>query len=196
MYLHDISGDVFNSPKYKGDPDPKYEWLTKIEYGEECSVSYIEMCTHTSTHIDAPAHYIKGGATVDEIPLSKMYGACTVIGIRGLLTGEDMEAILPFCKKKVLLRGGGEAYLSISAAYVLSDFNIDLIGTDGVSIATQDEEYAVHKEILMNDIVILEGLNLKGIPDGDYRLAAFPLKLTGLEASPVRAVLFEQEKGI
>lgn len=196
MYLYDISRNIFTAKLYEGDPAPKSRWLSRIEYGEDCNLSAVELCTHTGTHIDAPLHYLEDGAAVDEIPLSSFYGPCTVVTIEGLLTGEDMESILPFCKKRVLLRGRGQAFLTQSAAFVLADYGIRLIGTDGLSVACHDEEYEIHRELLLHGIVILEGLELAEIRDGDYTLAAFPVKLSGLEAAPVRAVLFEQEKGI
>lgn len=86
--------------------------------------------------------------------------------------------------------------MSQSAVFVLADYGVTLIGTDGLSIAQQDEEFTIHRELFLRDVVILEGLALEAVHDGDYTLAAFPLKLCGLEASPVRAVLFEQEKGL
>ena len=196
MYIFDISRDVFKTDVYPGDPLPEFEWITKIDYGEEYNLSYFKMCTHTGTHIDAPAHYIKGGATIDQIPLSQFYGDCSVVTIKGLLTGEDMDVLLPFCKKKLLLRGLGKAFLTPSAAYVLADSHIDLIGIDALSICSADDDYTVHKTLLSNDVIILEGLNLDDIADGNYKLSAFPLKLDGLEAAPVRAILLKQELGI
>ena len=44
-------------------------------------------------------------------------------------------------------------------------------------------------------VAVLEGLYLEGIEDGVYTLAAFPLKMKGLEASPCRAVLMREPKG-
>jgi len=196
MYLHDISNNIFTAKKYKGDPAPQCRWLSKMEFGEDCNLSLIEMCTHTGTHIDAPRHYLEDGKTIDQLPLSRFYGPCTVVSIEGVLTGEDMEQILPFCKKKILFKGNGCAFLSQSAVFVLADYGVTLIVTDGLSIAQQDEEFTIHRELFLRDVVILEGLALEAVHDGDYTLAAFPLKLCGLEASPVRAVLFEQEKGL
>ena len=196
MYIIDISKEVFSSPVYKGDPEPVYEWITKIEYGEEYDLSCIKMCTHTGTHIDAPAHYIEGGATIDEIPLSKFYGDCTVVTISGVLTGEDMERILPRCKKKLILKGEGKGMLSPSAAIVLADYKLDLVGIDSMCICSMEDNYTVHRTLLLEDIVILECLDLTDIEDGDYKLSAFPIKLAGLEAAPVRAMLFKQEYGI
>ncbi len=196
MLLYDISRDVFKSEIYGGDPEPKAEWLSKIEYGGEYNLSRIDMCTHTGTHIDAPFHYLDDGDKIGDLPLSRFYGACTVVTINGLITGEDMEQILPHCRKKVLLRGEGEAFLTPSAVFVMSDYGVELIGTDGLSLAMPEDDFDIHRELFLNNILILEGLDLSRAPDGDYVLCAFPLKLTSLEASPARAVLLAQEKGI
>ncbi|MCQ4022687.1 MULTISPECIES: cyclase family protein [unclassified Ruminococcus] len=196
MLLYDISQDILNSPIYPGDPKPKAEWLSKIEYGEEYNLSEISICTHTGTHIDSPYHYLDDGEKIGDLSLSRFYGQCTVVTISGIITGEDMEQILPHCRKKLLIRGEGEAYLTPSAVFVLSDFGINLIGIDGLSVAQPDEEFEIHRELFLHNILILEGLDLSSVEDGNYILSAFPLKLSALEASPVRAVLLAQEKGI
>lgn len=196
MILHDITKGVFESEIYKGDPKPEKRFIKSVDKDDEYTLSEICMCPHVGTHIDAPFHYFKDGRKIDEISIERFFGDCTVVTIQGVLTGEDMEKILPYCHPKVLLRSMGTACLSISAVYVLLDFGVELIGTDGVSIAYEHEESQVHRELLQNNVIILESLELSKVPDGSYILAAFPLKLSGLEAAPMRAVLLEQEKGI
>lgn len=196
MILHDISRDIISAPVYDGDPETDFQWVSRIDCGDEYNLSKIRFCTHAGTHVDAPKHFVDDGNTVSDLSMSRFFGLCTVVTIKGVLTGEDMENLLPFCKKKVIFHSDGNAFLSQSAAFVLADYGIGLVGTDGVSIAFEDEEERVHRELALNDIIILEGLDLTGVEDGDYTLAAFPLKIDGAEASPVRAVLFEQEKGI
>ena len=107
-----------------------------------------------------------------------------------------MDQILPHCRKKLLIRGEGEAVLTPSAVFVLSDYGVNLIGVDGLSVAMPDDDFEIHRELFLNDIIVIEGLDLSSVDDGDYILAAFPLRLSALEASPVRAVLMAQEKGI
>ena len=128
---------------------------------------------------------------MDELELSLFFGECTVITVDGILTGSDMEEILKVCKSRILLKGSSKAFLSQSAAFVLADSKIKLIGTDANSIATENDEQTVHKELLIKEIPIIEGLDLNNVDDGHYILSAFPLKLGGLEASPVRAVLIK-----
>lgn len=191
MKIYDISREVFSSKVYPGDPRPKIELLQRLDLGDNYNLSAFYMNSHTATHVDAPSHFIEGAKNVDELEISLFFGECTVITVDGILTGSDIEEILKVCKSRILLKGKSKAFLSQSAAFVLADSKIKLIGTDANSIATENDEQTVHKELLIKEIPIIEGLDLNNVDDGHYILSAFPLKLGGLEASPVRAVLMK-----
>ena len=65
-----------------------------------------------------------------------------------------------------------------------------LIGVDTPSLDAQSSKtMAAHKAVAAHNMAILEGLVLDDVPEGDYELIALPLKLAGLDASPVRAIL-------
>lgn len=196
MLLYDITSDILTAKVYEGDPKPELRYISQIESGDDYNLSQFSMCSHNGTHIDAPYHFDPDGEKIDEMRLSTFYGKCTVVTIKGILTGEDMEKLLPFCRKRLILHGDGEAFISQSAAVVIADSGIVLIGTDGISLSTDFDEMRVHLEFARNGVAVLEGLDLKGIRDGDYTLCAFPIKLSGAEAAPCRAILLEQEKGI
>ena len=68
------------------------------------------------------------------------------------------------------------------------------VGIDALGIERNQPGHPTHKILLGAGIVILEGLRLKGVPEGDYFLAAPPLKLNGYEAAPVRAALIKWDK--
>lgn len=193
MKLYDISRELFTAEGYPGDPAPHWDLLQRIDTGDEYNLSAFTTCTHRATHVDAPSHYVEDGTTIDRLPLEPFVGPCTVLSVEGLLTGAQMEELLPRCQKRVLLHGDGSAFLDRSAAFVLADSGVLLVGTDAISIGSEDDERAVHLELLGENIPILEGLCLDGIPDGDYFLSALPLKLKGLEAAPCRAVLIDRE---
>ena len=153
-------------------------------------------CVHAGTHIDAPLHFCPDGKGITDLRLNTFYGKCTVITVKGVLTGEDMDKLLPYCRKRILFRGNGDTYLSHSAAIVLAQSRVVLVGTDAESIAPPFDEVKTHRELGRAEIAVLENLNLSGVDDGEYDLCAFPIKLGGLEAAPCRAILFEQEKGL
>lgn len=189
MKLYDISRELFSADVYPGDPVPWPERIRRIDTGDEYNLSAFFSGAHSGTHIDAPRHFLEDGDTIDRLPPEAFIGPCTVISVEGTVTGEQIEALLPVCQRRILLHGDGQAFLDRSAAFVLADSGALLVGTDAISIGSEGEERAVHLELLGAQIPILEGALLDGVPDGDYLLIALPLKLRGLEASPCRAVL-------
>ncbi len=196
MIIHDISRDTMTTPVYEGDPETTVEKISDMEDGEIYNLSKISMSTHAGTHIDAPLHFNSEGSSIDNLRLNTFYGKCTVISIDGILTGEDMDRLLPYCKKRILFHGEGKTALSRSAANVLADSRVVLVGIDAESIAAEFDEVETHRELARGGIAVLENLNLSAIEDGEYDICAFPIKLGGLEAAPCRAILFEQEKGL
>lgn len=196
MIIHDISRDTINTPVYDGDPETRAERIKSIENGDGYNLTEISMSVHSGTHIDAPLHFYDEGSSIDNIRLNTFFGKCTVISVSGILTGEDMERLLPYCKRRVLFHGEGKTFISHSAAIVLAESRVVLVGTDAQSIAPSFDEERTHRELARAGIVILENLNISAIDDGEYDLCAFPIKLGGLEAAPCRAIILEQEKGL
>lgn len=195
MLIYDISREVFSAPLYPGDPKPVKRFVKTIGDDSNCNLSTVSLCTHTGTHIDAPLHFDEEGDDIASLKPSCFYGKCTVVSIDGILTGEDMERLLPHCSKRLIFHGSGKAFLSVSAARVIADSKLRLVGTDALSIAPPFDEYMPHLELARAGIPVLEGLFLEGVEDGEYTLSALPLKMKGLEASPCRAVLMREPKG-
>lgn len=196
MYIHDISRDTLTTAVYPDDPETVVTPLKSMDNDDECNLSQLSMCVHSGTHIDAPLHYCPDGKGITDLRLNTFYGKCTVITVSGVLTGEDMDRLLPYCRKRILFRGNGKTFISHSAAIVLAQSRVVLVGTDAPSIAPPFDEEKPHRELARAEIAVLENLNLSGVDDGEYELCAFPIKLDGLEAAPCRAILFEQEKGL
>lgn len=196
MYIYDISRNIFDTPPYEGDPETYSEYVKSIEKGDEYNLSLFSMSAHTGTHIDAPFHFYPGGKKINEIRPAVFYGKCSVITTDRILTGVDMERILPKCRKRLLIHTIGEGGIESSAAHVIADSNLVLIGIDRQSIGADFDNERAHLVLARGDVAILENLDLSDIDDGnDYTLSAFPIRLDGLEAAPCRAMLFEQERG-
>lgn len=189
MKIIDISRELISASVYPGDPAPKREILRRIEQGDMCNLSAFYSGCHSATHLDAPLHFVDGAETIDRIPLERFYGPCTVVNAVGLITGEDIDRIIPHCQKKILFKGNAQAFLTQSAAFALAEAGIELVGTDAQSVAPMGDEIAPHVGLLGAGIIALEGLDLTNVEPGDYVLAAFPLYLAGAEASLTRAVL-------
>lgn len=196
MIVHDITREITSAQVYEGDPVTDFQWVSRIDCGDDYNLSKIKFCNHAGTHIDTPNHFYDDGNTITDYPISRFYGDCTVVTAKNVLTGEDMERILPFCCKKILFKGTEEGVLTLSAVYVMSDYGIELVGTENMSIGFEPEEYRVHRELALNDVLVIENLDLSAIADGSYILAALPLKIESAEAAPARVILLEQEMGL
>lgn len=196
MNFYDISRDIMTTQPYDGDPAPVTTILNSIESGDPYNLSQVTLCTHQATHIDAPKHFDNDGSDIGGLRLSRFYGKCTVVTIDGILTGEDMEELLPHCRKRLILHSNGKAFLTSSAAQVIAQSGLTLIGTDAPSIAAPFDEMRTHLELARADVAVIENLYLNGVKDGVYTLCAFPIKLSNLEAAPCRAVLIDEGMGL
>ena len=100
MQIFDISQAVFSAEVYPGDPKPQRERLCAMEQGDLYNLTAFSMCAQNGTHVDAPAHFIREGKTVEQLLLSKLVGSAVVVAQSGTLSAADVCAILK--KAKVL----------------------------------------------------------------------------------------------
>lgn len=192
MKCIDITRELLSAPVYPGDPAPHMEELRRMRLGDECNVSALYACLHNGTHLDAPRHFVPDGQAIDDVPLTACVGECSVVEGEGLLLGAQAEELLPKLKKRVLFKG--QVQISPSAAFVLSDVGLELIGVEAQSVSPPECTAAVHRQLLGAGLVLLEGLDLSRAAPGTYFLFAAPLKITGADGAPVRAVLLEREE--
>ena len=194
MKIIDISQEVFSCNVYPGDPSPIAEKVVSIDAGDVYNMSTLFMCVHNGTHIDAPYHFLNDGNTVEQIPLEYFVGTCYVVQRDGELTASDAQNIMLEAKannasERILI--GGNIIVTAEAAKVFADNDIKLIGNEGVSIGPVDAPMEVHKILLSANVVLLEGIILKGVPEGVYFLNAAPLNLAKLDGAPCRAYLIK-----
>ena len=194
MKIIDISQEVFSCNVYPGDPSPIAEKVVSIDAGDVYNMSTLSMCVHNGTHIDAPYHFLNDGNTVEQISLEYFVGTCYVVQRDGELTASDAQNIMLEAKannasERILI--GGNVTVTAEAAKVFADNAIKLIGNEGVSIGPVDAPMEVHKILLSANVVLLEGIILKGVPEGVYFLNAAPLNLAKLDGAPCRAYLIK-----
>jgi len=198
MKIYDISQEVFGCSTYHGDPSPKREVIFSMKDGYLYNLSAFYMCTHNGTHIDAPAHFLKNGATIDQLPLEKMVGTAYVCYHNGLVTGEIADRFMREARNEcgddiriILIRG--RAAISFEAAQVFAYDGVQLLGCEFQSIAAGNLVIPVHRLLLDKGVLILEGLRMDFVNPGKYFLCATPLNLGNCEASPCRAILIDFE---
>jgi arylformamidase len=186
----DISRELLSAPVYPGDPSPEVRPISGIALGDGCNTSALNFCAHNATHLDAPLHYIPDGKDIASVSLDACVGECSVVEFNGILLGAQAEKIISGLHPRILFKGNME--ISPSAAFVLSEAGLYLVGVEAQSVASAECSGSVHRQLLGSDMVLLEGLDLSRVQPGSYFLFAAPINIAGCDGSPVRALLIER----
>jgi len=213
MKIHDVSlvlrPDMVTWP---GEPGPRIEPLRRIAKGDSANVSLVTFADHTGTHVDPPIHFLEGANTVDRLPLAPLVGPCRVIGFEGQghVSSDWLDgAKIPKGTERLLFKTRNSARwvdptapftrdfssINATAARWCVDHGVKLVGIDYLSIepqGPQKEGYPVHKTLLRANVVIVEGLDLRGVDPGAYELVCAPLKIQDGDGSPARVFLIER----
>lgn len=182
---------------YPGDSHPAFV----SQSDGDVRITGLHFCTHTGTHIDAPSHYLKSGATIDRIPPGHGIGDCTVLdctSFHGGLALHHFEGQVDGVQRLLIktapsgISGFDPQYTSLApdAARYLIAAGVRCIGTDAPSIEKYQGDGTVHRILLSAGLLIIEWLDLSSVPAGKYRMIALPLRLGGLDGSPARVVLW------
>jgi arylformamidase len=204
IVIYDLTWPMSESMAvWPGDPAVV---VTRVSGAGEPSVSQLTLGTHTGTHVDPPAHFLPGAATVDRLPLDTLIGPAWLADVDGntALNGRDLEAAgIPSGVTRLLLRtvnsrrtppadrfDTGFVGLGAEAATWLLHRGIRLVGIDGPSIEPFDAPgEPVHRALLAAGVIIIEGLALRDAPRGASQLACLPLLLAGGDGAPARVVI-------
>jgi arylformamidase len=207
MPIYDISLTITPAlPVWTGDPPVRLTQPSHLERGDICTITRLDISAHTGTHLDAPAHFIRGGATVESLDLNALIGPALVVDARGRghLTAEALEALaVPPYVQRLLLRTDNSAlwqrgettfaedFIAIapSGAAWLVDHGVRLVGIDYLSVGPFDNGIPTHEILLGAGVIAVEGLDLSAVEPGEYQLVCLPIKIGGADGAPCRAVL-------
>lgn len=201
--LYDISPPVLPGiPVWPGDSDYLVQWQFLIAAGGSVNVSQLHLSPHTGAHADAFHHCADDGAGIGEMPIEPYLGPARVIELPGVepITRARLEAVAWQGAARLLFRTRTDrpanpfqppfAHLTTEVVQLFGEAGVKLVGLDTPSV---DEFHSrgleCHQLLRQWKIANLEHLDLSEVPAGDYELIALPLKLMGIDASPVRAVL-------
>jgi arylformamidase len=192
-----LSEDILIFP---GDTPPVFRQQERGDY----LITDLHLSTHTGTHIDAPVHYLKTGHTIDTIPLSHIIGPCQVLDLSGAgtsITADHLRGRLDGIDRLLLKTSFSgtdrfnEIYPSLTAdaARLITGYGMKCVGIDSPSIESFECEGTVHRELLRRGCILIELLDLSDVEEGNYTMVALPLRFTGLDGSPARVVLLEDD---
>ncbi len=208
MRFYDITVPIRpDMPVFPNNPSPSIERTRLISAGANANMSVITLGSHTGTHVDAPCHFEESGGTVDQIPLDVLMGRVRVVEImtEGNITAADLEhASLPHGLRRVLFKTRNSEFwdsnefrfdycgLAPDASLWLVERGLRLVGVDCLSVEPSGpKDYSTHHSLLGRGIAVIEGVDLRKVPPGDYTLVCLPLPIKGGDGSPARAVLIE-----
>ena len=195
MKIYDISIPISPTmPTYPGDPPVVVEPIKQIGKGSRSNVSRVSFGNHTGTHFDPPLHFIPGGKTIDQMNLNVLYGSARVVDFTRVereITARDLtRARISKRAARLLFKTRSSTlwerasfqndYVGIAwdAAQWLVDRGVKLVGVDYLSVETYGaSEPRTHRTLLGAGVVIVEGLNLRGIKPGKYTFVGLPLKI-------------------
>lgn len=195
MQVFDISRELCSAPLYPGTEEPRV--IPQMRYGENGShynLSKLDFGAHVATHCDACWHFDNDGPDIAAMPLEHYVGECFVMEVpeNTLISGEYMKDRLPQGVKRLLIKGGGESFLSNEAADYIQASGVITVGTDGWSVSPLNNESRIHLVFLANRVAIIEQLDLGAVEEGYYMLSAAPVKIAGCDGAPCRALLFKE----
>ncbi len=169
--------------------------------------SLITLSSHTGTHIDAPAHFMKKGISIDQFHALQCVGSALVIDMTHVDTCIDQkhlynvniepDMIVLFKTKNSMHAATAPfdynfVYINASAADYLAKQSIRAVGIDYLGIERNQPDHETHKAFMQHNIPIIEGLRLEQAQSGTYFLWCLPLKMPGLDGAPARALLIEK----
>lgn len=208
----DVSVPITDAlPVWPGDPPVGCCAALHLDNGDPATVSRLDMGVHTGTHVDSPAHFIRGGTSLEEMPLEGWLGNAYVVSVPHDISLVDAhwlesKANLPDTVTRVLFKTKNSSSrwyqqpfntefvaLSPCGAQWLVDRGIRLVAMDYLSVEAYGSEGApTHMCLLGAGVYILEGLYLQHAPEGWVELCCLPLRLafshTG-DGAPARAVI-------
>ena len=199
--------DPSTTPVYEGDAPMKFDFLKDMRNGDALTLSVYSLGAHSGTHIDAPMHFVIGGASIDQLAHDPLIGPARVIDIDDdvlAIDAAELERHQWRGAQRVLFRTRSSrrgwmhsstfhrdfAYVAPEAAQLLVDAGVQLVGID-YSSAEQFGAPAprTHRILLGKGIPIVEGLALAKVQAGEYDLIVLPMKVAGHEGAPARAIL-------
>ena len=205
--IYDISLPISQQlPVWPGDPPVQVTQVQHLDRGDPMTLTRLQMGAHTGTHVDAPAHFVAGGRTVEALDLEILVGPALVIGVpdAGALSAKVLDRLdIPAGTRRILFRttnsdlwARGETQfcrdfvgITSDGAQWLVDRGVRLVGIDYLSVSPYDDPIPPHQILLGAGVIALEGLNLAAVAPGTYNLVCLPLRIRGAEGAPARAIL-------
>jgi kynurenine formamidase len=201
-----------DTPVWPGDPPVRLHPAATIDR-DGYNLLAVHLGSQSGTHCDAPFHFAPEGARIDELDLRLFTGPAVILDLRGLPARHEIGVAdlgaPPRPGTIVVLHTGWSAhrgtpryadhpYLGADACRVLLDRGVRTIGLDTPNVdetpdaAHPGGDWPCHRMVAAAGGVVVENLtNLEAVDFADPFLSVLPLRLTGADGAPVRAVAMQ-----
>lgn len=202
---YDLSASISEKlVTFPGDPQYKIENIRSLEKGSKFHLSKIHLGNHTGTHIDYPSHVIKNGKNSNDFPIESLIGHGLIVEVPSTESSITKE----FIKKQAILENDfvffktsnsrlsktanftdNYVYIEPEAAEELLKKRVKIVGIDYISVDKyESEDLPVHKALLSNNVLIVEGLELNNVPSGRCKIYIMPIKINKMDGLPARVM--------
>lgn len=192
-------------PVYPGDPVTRIRRVSDVSKGDPFTLSALHISSHAGTHVDAPFHLFTNGIPVDELPLEPLIGSAFVADVSEHAVVDENDLVnsgIPDSTVRLIMKTrksdppGIDSGTSISentARWIVAR-GIKLVGIDQLSVDPPgDESLTVHRALLQHNVIVVEGLDLSAVTPGEYGFVCLPMKITGCDGAPARAILIKSD---
>jgi arylformamidase len=211
MTIYDITLPITEETiTWPGHPAVVIEKPFHLERGDHATITSLCTGLHNGTHVDAPCHFLSGGSGIEALPLEVLIGPAQVVEVgdaqaisagvlETLRVADTTERLIFHTSNSRFWERGEERFqedyvaLTADGAQWLVDHGVRLVGTDYHSVAPFGDTAPVHRILLAADVVLLETLDMTGVPAGFYQLVCLPLNVVGSDGAPARAVLIADD---
>jgi arylformamidase len=187
------------------DPPVEISLEASMDAGDAANLTKIAMSAHTGTHMDAPKHFVRDGAGIDQMPLEAVMGPARVIEIRADII--DVASLEPheiqrgerllfktrnssLCWSRFSCFLKDFVHVNEAAAKYLVSCGAQTVGVDYLSVGGYRRDgVETHQALLRAGVWVIEGLDLSAVQPGSYELLCLPLKIEGADGAPARALL-------
>jgi kynurenine formamidase len=178
-------------------------------------VQHLQLPAGLGTHIDAPAHCVKNGKSVEQISFDQLIAPCIVVDISSkahenyqcsledVTTHEQKYGKIPK-KSFVIIYTGWDKHwgnekqyrnnlqfpsVSKETALLLLEREIVGLGIDTLSPDTEQSGYPVHHALLGADKYIIENIaNTQALPTMGSFIMALPIPIVHGTEAPIRLI--------
>jgi kynurenine formamidase len=202
-------------PLASGERGVQIEQISRLDT-EGWNATTLSLYSHCGTHMDAPVHFGVDTDSIDTLPVDKLIGPAWVVDVRPIAPHALIEVNhigvvaerLEVGDGLLICTGWSEYYgqeryrdelprISEKLARWCVEKKVRILGVEPPSVAdinSRQELATIHRILFEGDVIVIEGLaNLTALTKPKVTLIALPLKITGGDGAPVRAIAVEDD---